>query len=58
MGSRLTHRGPSAMAWKPGNGLWFGNRFAAGEVRRRLHERLINVHGMIENRSEVAALCG
>ena len=58
MGSRLTHRGPSAMAWKPGNGLWFGNRFAAGECAEACHERLINVHGMIENRSEIAALCG
>src|SRR3954451_4535473 len=58
MGSRLAHRGLSARGWRPAGGVWFGNRFTAGECAEVCYGAPVNFHGVIENRDEVAALCG
>src|SRR4051794_39249440 len=58
MGSRLAHRGLSARVWRPAGDVWFGNRFTAGECAEVCYGAPVNFHGVIENRDEVAALCG
>ena len=58
MGSRLAHRGASTRVWKPTGSVWFGNRYAPGEGAEDCYGAPINFHGTIENREEVASLCG
>jgi asparagine synthase (glutamine-hydrolysing) len=58
MGSRLAHRGLLSRVWTPAEGVWFGIRVADVASDEACYGGPINFHGAIENRTDIAALCG